>query len=212
MTTTNISDIVQHLNTLGGIEFTLKGDFKPFIYAVFLKDKNAVYCPFLDIGTLFPITDKSVLGKKVSVEYTRKQTCYFFTSTILGIGDRILTLSIPDDIIIKQRRDNMRVRPANPLSITVTLSDKCVNGSVYDISQGGICVLTRDCFGSGEKVRSLRFALPGVMITLEGVVSYCSPTMNGMFKSGIRFSYIKPNLLEQLKRYLIYAQKGKIGA
>lgn len=209
--TTNTSDIYHHLSTLGGIKFTLQGDFKPSIYAVFLKDKDAVYPPFLDIGTLFDITDRSILGAAVKVEYTQKLKCYFFTSTIVGIGDRRLTLSIPNEIIIKQRRTNLRIRPLNPLSIAVTISDKCINGTVYDISNSGVCVLTRECFSSGEKVQSIRFALPSGIMTLEGFVSFCSPTMNGMFKSGIQFLYLKPNLSELLKKYIIDTQKGKIG-
>lgn len=208
--TANSSDIVHHLNTLGGIEFTLQGDFKPSIYAVFLKDADAVYPPFLDIGTLFEVKDKSIIGRNANIEYTKKQTCYSFTSTIVGIGDRILTLSIPDNIVIRQRRGNVRVRPVNPLSISVALPDKCVSGTVYDISQGGICVLARECFSSGEKVRSLRFALPGGIMTLEGIISYCSPTMNGMFKIGIRFLSLKPSMHDQIQKYLISAQKGKV--
>lgn len=211
MTTTNTSDIVQHLSTLGGTEFTLQGDFKPSIYAVFLKDTDAVYPPFLDIGTLFDISDKSILGATVRVEYTKKLTCYSFTSTIVGIGERRLTLSIPKSIIIKQRRSSLRIRPINQLSISVAVSDKCINGTVYDISQGGICILTRDCLSSGEKARSIRFALPSEVMTVEGVVRFCSPTINGMFKSGIQFLYLKPNLAELIKKYIIDTQKGKAG-
>lgn len=211
MTTTNTADIIHHLNTLGGIEFTLQGDFKPFIYAVFLKDKDAVYPPFLDIGTLFDVPNGLPLGATVRAEYTKKLTCYFFTSTIVGIGDRRLTLSIPNKITIKQRRNNLRVRPLNQLSISINISDKCINGTVYDISQGGVCVLTRESFSSGEKVRSIRFALPSGIMTLEGVVGFSSPTMNGMFKSGIQFLYLKPNLVELLKKYIIDTQKGKVG-
>lgn len=205
MLTTN--DICHHLRSLSGVQLNLLGDFEPGIHAIFLSD--GVYPPFFDVKPLSIIPQRPILGSPVMVGYTYNMKFYSFTTTVMDTTAPNLVLSVPDKLNIVQRRNYIRVRFPDQRPVVLCLSDRHIFAAIYDISQGGICVVVKEALSSGAEV-SLRIANPkGSTLLLKGTVGHCLP-FNGKFKCGIKFTSLHKELSESLGFYIAGLQKNLV--
>ena len=89
------------------------------------------------------------------------------------------------------RRDSFRARLAVPL--TLTAGGRLLDGTVTDISQGGVRVIARGLVAPNAEV-SLVFFLDGDIVSARGVVEWCEPAPShapGMATFGVRFTTIE---------------------